>query len=117
MTVYVVGYTTAYEGGDLLAVYSSREKAEASWRMRNADAGDLWEITEFGLDLDPDAEKPDIDRRPRHGPKTFGEYTVDCMWDSMCLANLRSPEPPPRHATGMELPAIYSVQKMDKNKS
>lgn len=77
MTVYVVGYTTAYDGGDIQAVYSTRELAEASWEMRNQGKYGSYEITEFELDLDPKADEPDIDRRPVFGPRTFAQHNMN----------------------------------------
>jgi len=93
MTVYVVGYTSAYEGGDIIAVYSSRELAEASWQIRNQEEWGEYEIFEFELDLDPKANEPDIDRRPRFGPKTQFQQRMSDMFSEMALANLTAPSP------------------------
>lgn len=94
MTVYVVGYQQDYEEGGVLAVYSSREKAEASWQMRNNEGGyQGWEITEFELDLDPDADKEDIDRRPMYGPETHRQYVMREMFSRMAWDNLTAPSP------------------------
>lgn len=91
MTVYVVGYTSAYEGGDTQAVYSTRELAEASWEMRNQEGDGLYQITEFELDLDPNAEEPDIDRRPMFGPITFTTHVLRESFGRMSLENLKAP--------------------------
>jgi hypothetical protein len=93
MTVYVVGYTSAYEGGDIQAVYSTRELAEASWEMRNQESWDSYEIFELELDADPNADKEDVDRRPRFGPKTFQQHIMNETFKRMSLSNFLSESP------------------------
>lgn len=86
MKVYVVAWTETYEGGEVYGVYSTREMAEASWRVRNESG---WsDILEFELDCDPDADKPDIDRRPRYGPLTFAQHQMNVTYDRIILQNL-----------------------------
>lgn len=91
MKVYVVGYTTAYDGGDIAGVYSSRELAEASWEIRNQGPHGDYEVLEFDLDFDPRAEEADIDRRPRFGPQTHYQHTLGQMFNTSYMDLLKAP--------------------------
>jgi hypothetical protein len=87
MIIYAVEYNDG-EDRFVEGLYSTEELAEASWHMRNEPK---WhDITEYELDLDDKADEPDIDHRPRFGPKTQFQHHLNDMYLRMFETNLKA---------------------------
>jgi len=56
MRVYIAEMTVAYEPGDIIGVYSTREKAEAAiaaYKAQHSYYGDDYPISEYEVDEGP----------------------------------------------------------------